>query len=226
MLYSLFKSFVNAMHHIISRPIKEKLSSKCPLLKQVSAVNRTQVTFCDLGYFFTSTKFFLECEWYITTSDGSQIDDTTAPVALFPYWAFKDVKLQLGNAGLTTIEDSASLYGLKSYVILMGKLSASVKNGSARLTGFYVDDVGDFDDMDTRKTPKNSGQAIRNTLFKLASAARPVKTLSQINFDISECEKFLPPNVKAMIKMDHTSEELRYKFRLKQIQIVAFVCTY
>jgi hypothetical protein len=83
----------------------------------------------------------LECEWYINTGHGSPIGDATAPVDLFPYWAFTNVKLQMGNAGLTTIEDSGSMYGLKSYIILMGRLSADVKSATARFSGFYVDDV-------------------------------------------------------------------------------------
>ena len=55
----------------------------------------------------------------------------------------------------------------------------------------------------------NSGHVFRNTLFKLATEARPVKTISQINFDISNCRKFLPPGLKAWIEMTHTSDELR-----------------
>ena len=92
----------------------------------------------------------------MSTSDATPIDGTTAPVALWPYWAFKNVKLQLGSGGLTTIEvrqwcfkhvdffcfeDSGPLYGLKSYVILMGKLSTEVKQTMGRLMGLYVDDI-------------------------------------------------------------------------------------
>ena len=40
-------------------------------------------------------------------------------------------------------QDSGPLYALKSYVILMGKLSAALKAATARLNGFFVDDVGD-----------------------------------------------------------------------------------
>jgi hypothetical protein len=57
---------------------------------------------------FTSSDFYLDCEWYVTMSDGSPIDDTTAPVDLWPYWSFKNVKLQLG-AGLQAIEISFPL---------------------------------------------------------------------------------------------------------------------
>ena len=59
---------------------------------------------------FTSTKFMLECEWFITTSDKSALDDATAPVALWPYWSFRNVKLQCGAGGLTTIEVYPQLY--------------------------------------------------------------------------------------------------------------------
>ena len=52
----------------------------------------------------TSSKLMLECEWYITMSDGSALDSTTAPVDLWTYWSFKNVKLQLGSTGLQTIE--------------------------------------------------------------------------------------------------------------------------
>lgn len=55
----------------------------------------------------------------------------------------------------------------------------------------------------------NIGHVNRNTLFKLATEANPVKTISQINFDISNCQKFLPPGLKAYIEMTHTSDELR-----------------
>ena len=55
----------------------------------------------------------------------------------------------------------------------------------------------------------NQGHVARNTLFKLATEANPVKTVSQINFDISNCPKFLPPDIKAIIEMTHTSDELR-----------------
>ena len=53
---------------------------------------------------FTSTKFMLECEWYITTSDQSAVDNVTAPVDLWPYWSFKNVKLQCGSGGPITVE--------------------------------------------------------------------------------------------------------------------------
>ena len=66
------------------------------------------------------------------------------------------------------------------------------------------------------KTPGNTpggvnpGHIQRNALFMPATPANPVKTISQINFDVSGCQKFLPPGVKAVIEMDHTSDEYRY----------------
>ena len=108
----------------------------------------------------------------------------------------------------------------------MGKLSIPVKVAISRLAGFYVDDVGEvkaddmycaqkltfqFDDMDIKdtNTSRNSGQLSRNTLFKLATEAKPVKTITQINFDISGCQKFWPPGLKAYIEMEHVADELR-----------------
>ena len=66
-----------------------------------------------------------------------------------------------------------------------------------------------FDNMKTTGAGTNSGQKARNTLFKMATEANPVKTMSQINFDVSNCRKFLPPDIKAYIEMTHTSDTLR-----------------
>jgi hypothetical protein len=65
--------------------------------------------------------------------------------------------------------------------------------------------------MSTKSTNpgRNNGHVKRNTLFKLATEARPVKTISQINFDISGCQKFWPSGVKAFIELEHTADELR-----------------
>ena len=48
-------------------------------------------------------KFMLEAEWYIVMNDGSPLDDTTAPVNLWPYFSFQNVKLEMGT-GLTNTE--------------------------------------------------------------------------------------------------------------------------
>ena len=41
-------------------------------------------------------------------NDGTTtLDDTTSPVKLFPYWAFRNVKLYLGG-GLTNVEVSTT----------------------------------------------------------------------------------------------------------------------
>jgi hypothetical protein len=63
--------------------------------------------------------------------------------------------------------------------------------------------------MDTTAKVRNTGQVHRNILFKGSSSARPVRTISQMNFDVSECRKFLPPGVKIVIEMEHTNDQLR-----------------
>ena len=110
----------------------------------------------------------------------------------------------------------------------MGRLSTNVKSATARLSGFYVDDIKGvsvgffrlvvfldfsfkFDDFQTSSTNpgRNSGHVSRNLLFRKATEANPVKTISQINLDVSGCEKFWPAGMKGSLEMEHTADELR-----------------
>lgn len=75
------------------------------ILPYVSNRNKGKVIFMipDVEASLTSSKLMLECEWSVSYSDATTNDPTTAPVNLWPFWAFKNVKLQLGS-GLQTIE--------------------------------------------------------------------------------------------------------------------------
>lgn len=98
----------------------------------------------------------------------------------------------------------------------MGKLSSQVKSAAGRPIGLYVDDILAFDNMQTTGQGRNNGHVQRNTLFAF-SQDRPVKTISQLNLDISGCQKFWPAGVKGSVEMEHTSDDLRcenFRFNL------------
>ena len=90
-------------------------------------------------------------------------------------------------------------------------MSTEVKNAVSRTSGLYVDDIFAFDSMQTTGNGANSGHIKRHSLFNF-SQDRPVKTISQLNFDVSGCQKFWPAGLKGSVEMEHSSDALRWGF--------------
>jgi hypothetical protein len=123
---------------------------------------------------------------------------------MWPYFAFKNVKLSLSN-GLQGVENSGPMYGLKSYIQAMAKLDATAKLTQDRVIGLYPDDIYEFDNFHIKRDPEkkdqeiNSGHEKRNNIFAKASPTRPFRTICPINFDTCNVDKYIAPKTRIEI---------------------------